>query len=260
MAMPTTPAVEGYFTANPTLKPTRNDSHYFTARVALNTDEVLEDGTIVEHEPHYTNLDMFGASAQRAFEKYRSGDVFIAIGKAEETELTNRDGEPFTRERFHARGIGHNSNVTDYTVERRGPERDAAGQEGPARDAARDAAQAEQGVEAQTAADVAPTVAETQTVDTPATETETPAPDAVPAQPGAQQVTERPDAGPDTVEGLSAGGPAVGEGGPAAGAVADSAGVQAQVAEVLAQREAQVSAEPTPEHTATQPSHDPVGR
>lgn len=280
MPMPTEPAATGYFVGNPTLKPTRNDSYYFTARVALIQDEIDENGTLIENEPYYTNLDMFGESARRAHEKFRSGDVFLAVGKPEEKTLTNRDGEPFVRERFRASHIGHDNNVTNYSVERRSAERDTAGREAPGRNTVQ--ADAIQGASASTeatgteAASTEAVSAETAGVETAGTEAV--GTGTMGAEATGTEVAGTEAAGPEAVETEAASAETPGTevaGTEAAGMEATavenvpeqtgevperSEPAQDPVAEVLAEREAQLETESATTPTTATAAREPVAR
>lgn len=88
-------------------------------------------------DPTFTDLVMFRKSAERAHDQFRKGDNFIAEG--ETRTYTGQDGAE--REQFVASRIGHDNNITRYSVDRT-PQREAAQRETPAREpASRETAQ-----------------------------------------------------------------------------------------------------------------------
>lgn len=145
MPMPTKPGVSGFIASDPTLTFTRYGDARFYARVGLHQDaERDEEGNFHEVEPYFTDLTMFGASAERAHETYQKGDNFIAQGQVR-TYTQNVDGEQVEREQFRASTIGPNGNITRFSIDRTPREREtpavdatareSAGQETPAVDA-----------------------------------------------------------------------------------------------------------------------------
>lgn len=73
---------------------------------------------------------MFRRSAELAHEQFRKGDNFIAEG--ETRTYPGADGAE--REQFIASRIGHDNNITRYTVDRGAPERETPQQEAPGRE------------------------------------------------------------------------------------------------------------------------------
>ncbi|GFZ83249.1 single-stranded DNA-binding protein [Nesterenkonia alkaliphila] len=219
MDIPTKPSLSGFIKSTPRLTRTNNGNPRFFAWTGVPRSEYLGDGTYRELEPVDVPLVMFGASAERAHEQFRKGDNFIAEGKAD-TWTRQVDGQQIEEQQFVASRIGHDNNITTYSVERRAPEQQVE------RDtAARDAVGAQvDGAEA-TRATSAPT----------ATAAAAPVP-------ATGNVTAEP--------------PAAG----APGDAREPTGVQAQVAEVLAQREAQVAAEPEAMPGPAQPARESVSR
>lgn len=76
------------------------------------------DGTFTRLEAVHCDLVAFKTAAQRAFERFRVGDSFVASGYINEYEA-NRDSQQVTREEFVARRIGHDLARTNYMVVRR---------------------------------------------------------------------------------------------------------------------------------------------
>lgn len=118
MPMPTKPGVSGFIASDPTLSFTRYGDARFYARVGLHQDaERDEQGNFHEVEPYFTDLIMFGPSAERAHATYQKGDNFIAQGQ-ERSYTQNVDGEQVTREQFRASTIGPNGNITTFNIDR----------------------------------------------------------------------------------------------------------------------------------------------
>ena len=95
-----------------------------------------EDGTFTDLDPTFTDLVMFRKSAERAHEQFRKGDNFIAEGDSKTYTKTVK-GQPQEGDQFVASRIGHDNNITRYTVDRSGPDRETPQQEAPAREQAR---------------------------------------------------------------------------------------------------------------------------
>lgn len=92
-----------------------------------------DDGTFTTLDPTFTDLVMYRKSAERAFEQFRKGDNFIAEGETL-TYTKTIDGAQDVREQFVASRIGHDNNITDYTVNRRNAERAPAERDTVARE------------------------------------------------------------------------------------------------------------------------------
>lgn len=135
MPIPTKPAAVGFIASEPTLAPTSDGTPRFYARVGLHQSIQDTSGRWHDIEPYFTDLVMFGASADRAYAMFQKGDNFIAPGRMR-TYPQTVDGQQIEREQFRAEAIGHNNNLTRYTVDRTPRQRDAAGHDAPGRDAA----------------------------------------------------------------------------------------------------------------------------
>lgn len=120
------------FIANDIDEPTftsKGDARLYL-RVGQPRFRLEEDQTFTKLEPEYADLVMFGRSAELAYEQFRKGDNFLAEG--ESRTYTGNDG--IEREQFVASRIGHDNNLTRYTVDRTKPERDSPQQDAPGRE------------------------------------------------------------------------------------------------------------------------------
>lgn len=79
------------------------------------------DGSFTKLEPTFHNMVMFKSTAERAYDRFRVGDSFVASGYINEYKL-DRNGQVEAREEFVARRIGHDTVRTRYYVERPKPE------------------------------------------------------------------------------------------------------------------------------------------
>lgn len=120
------------FIANDIDEPTftsKGDARLYL-RVGQPRYRLEQDQTFTKLEPEYADMVMFGRSAELAYEKFRKGDNFVAEG--ESRTYTGDDG--VEREQFVASRIGHDNNLTRYTVDRSRPEREGQQQEAPGRE------------------------------------------------------------------------------------------------------------------------------
>lgn len=120
----------GFIASDPELTFTSKGDARLYARVGQPQSRLEEDGSFTDLEPTFTDLVMFRKSAERAYDKFQKGDNFIAVG--ENRPYPGNDGE--MRDQFVAARIGHDNNVTRYTVDRSRPERAAAQRDSPARE------------------------------------------------------------------------------------------------------------------------------
>jgi single-stranded DNA-binding protein len=128
MSITTRESVSGFIANEPQLSFTQNGDARFYARIGQEHARREDDGTYTQLEPTFTDLVMFGKSAERAFEKFQKGDAFIAEGQPR-SYTQNVDGAESERDQFVARRIGHDNNRTTYSVERKTTERDAASED-----------------------------------------------------------------------------------------------------------------------------------
>ncbi|MBD8020224.1 MULTISPECIES: hypothetical protein [Brevibacterium] len=294
MPVPTGPGISGFIKSRPQLSMTVNNDPRFSAWVGIPQTQIDENGVLQELEPLETRMVMFGASAQRAHEKFRRGDDIVAFGANKEYTAT-RDGQQVTEEYFLASHIGHDNNVTTYTVHRGGPERYAAERDGMQREAVRQDAVAREKAQQQAAgqqpvgqqapaqqqpgqqapAQAAPAQqapAQQQPAQTAPAQPAQQAPQqpaqqqAAPQQPVAPQPPVAPPQNAPVQQEAPAAAPA--QAPPAAPNAGPPDGQQPQagqapagdpVAEVLAQRQNEVAAEPAPAR-AEPPGHEAMSR
>ncbi|WP_447947377.1 single-stranded DNA-binding protein [Microbacterium lacticum] len=130
MVIRTKESLSGFVASDPELTFTSRGDARLYLRVGQPQVRLEEDGTFTQLDPTFTDLVMFRKSAERAHDQFRKGDNFIAEG--ETRTYTGQDGAE--REQFVASRIGHDNNITRYSVDRTPPQRDAAERETPARD------------------------------------------------------------------------------------------------------------------------------
>lgn len=126
MAIPTRPGVAGFFMSDPELTDDNGRARLF-AWVGIQNPQRNEDGTYPD--PTRVPLVMFNASAERAAGQFKSGDNFIATGRADVSEYNGQQ-----RERFIASSIGPDNNLSTIRIDRGRSEHRTAAREEPARD------------------------------------------------------------------------------------------------------------------------------
>ena len=127
MTIRTKESLSGFIASDPVLTFTSKGDARLYMRVGQPQARFEEDGTFTNLDPAFTDLVMFRKSAELAHAQFRKGDNFIAEGETR----TYTGNEGADREQFVASRIGHDNNITRYTVDRTGPERDAAKREAP---------------------------------------------------------------------------------------------------------------------------------
>ena len=127
MTIRTKESLSGFIASDPELTFTSKGEARLYMRVGQPQARFEEDGTFTNLDPAFTDLVMFRKSAELAHAQFRKGDNFIAEGETR----TYTGNEGADREQFVASRIGHDNNITRYTVDRTGPERDAAKREAP---------------------------------------------------------------------------------------------------------------------------------
>ena len=120
-------SLSGFNATDPELTHSSKGDARLYMRVGQPQARFEEDGTFTNLDPAFTDLVMFRKSAELAHAQFRKGDNFIAEGETR----TYTGNEGADREQFVASRIGHDNNITRYTVDRTGPERDAAKREAP---------------------------------------------------------------------------------------------------------------------------------
>lgn len=133
MTIRTKQSLSGFVATDPELTFTSNGDARVYMRVGQPQARFEQDGTFTQLDPEFTDLVMFRRSAELAHEQFRKGDNFIAEGETL-TYSKTVDGELQQRDQFVASRIGHDNNLTRYTVDRTPPERDTPHRETPARE------------------------------------------------------------------------------------------------------------------------------
>lgn len=121
MSIRTKQSLAGFVATDPELTFTSNGDARVYMRVGQPQARFEQDGTFTQLDPEFTDLVMFRKSAELAHEQFRKGDNFIAEGETR----TYIDDDGMEREQFVASRIGHDNNITRYTVDRGAPEREA---------------------------------------------------------------------------------------------------------------------------------------
>ena len=118
MSIPTQLSLHGYIATAPELTKTRDGSPRFHARIGVEQFRKEPDGSFSKLDPAHCDLVAYDTAAQRAFERFRVGDSFVAAGYVNEYEI-DRGGEKVPRQEFVARRIGHDLARTRYEVIRK---------------------------------------------------------------------------------------------------------------------------------------------
>lgn len=130
MPIRTKESLSGFVASDPELTFTSKGDARLYMRIGQPQSRLEDDGTFTQLFPSFTDLVMFRKSAELAHEQFRKGDNFLAEG--ETRPYTSSDGTE--RDQFVASRIGHDNNITRYTVDRTPPEREAPQQETPVRE------------------------------------------------------------------------------------------------------------------------------
>lgn len=115
MSIPTQLSLHGYIATAPELTKTRDGSPRFHARIGVEQFRKEADGSVSKVDPVHCDLVAYDTTAQRAFERFRVGDSFVAAGYVNEYEVDG-NGEKVPRQEFVARRIGHDLARTRYDV------------------------------------------------------------------------------------------------------------------------------------------------
>ena len=130
MTIHTQESVSGFVASSPQLTQTEKGDARLYFRFGQEHFRKEDDGSFTQLETTFHHLVMFGRSANHAHDRFRKGDNFIAEGDSKTYTKTVK-GQPQEGDQFVASRIGHDNNITRYTVDRTGPERDAAKREAP---------------------------------------------------------------------------------------------------------------------------------
>lgn len=115
MSIPTQLGLHGYIAIKPELTKTRDGSPRFHARIGVEQFRKEPDGSFTKLDPVHCDLVAYDTAAERAFERFRVGDSFIAAGYINDYEV-DRDGQKVPRQDFVARRIGHDPARNRYEV------------------------------------------------------------------------------------------------------------------------------------------------
>ena len=118
MAIKTEPSIKGFIASDPRLTFNDDGQARFYARFGQNHYHREEDGTFTELEPSFHDLVQFGKGAELSAERFQKGDKFVAQGYVQDYQHMV-DGQQRTDEQFVAKRLGHDPNLTTYTVDRR---------------------------------------------------------------------------------------------------------------------------------------------
>jgi len=132
MPIPTKESISGFVRFDPEPNYTKDGVPRLYMPVGIKQSVQDKDDQWHDIEPYRAPLVMYGESAERAWSQFKAGDNFIAEGWVR--KYTNDQGQE--REEFRASRIGHDNNLTTYSVERRSTEREAETRETPEREAA----------------------------------------------------------------------------------------------------------------------------
>lgn len=118
MSIPTQLSLHGHIATTPELTKTREGNPRFHARIGVEQFRKELDGSFTKLDPVHCDLVAYGTAAERAFDRFRIGDSFVAAGYINDYEV-DRDGQKVPRQEFVARKIGHDLARTRYEVQRR---------------------------------------------------------------------------------------------------------------------------------------------
>lgn len=118
MAIRTSPSINGFIASDPRLTFNDDGEARFYARVGIQHYRREDDGSFSELEPTFHDLVQFGKGAELSAERFRKGDNFVAQGYVRDY-TREVDGQERTNEQFIAKRVGHDPNLTTYTVDRR---------------------------------------------------------------------------------------------------------------------------------------------
>ncbi len=120
MTIPTQLSLHGFIATAPELTFVGNGEARFHARAAIEQWRRELNGDLTKLDPVSCDLVVFGRRAERAYDRFRKGDQFVASGYINEYER-QRDGHTVACEEFVARRMGHDSFRTRYIVDREHP-------------------------------------------------------------------------------------------------------------------------------------------
>lgn len=121
-------AVHGHVGTEPKVSTTANGATRATFRLGIPRRVETADGEWINAEPHYVTVAMYGKSAERTVASIQKGDNIIALGGMREYEVTDPENGPRVITEFRAGRVGHDLNLSEVKVARRGPSASAQAQ------------------------------------------------------------------------------------------------------------------------------------
>ncbi|MDR3359356.1 MAG: single-stranded DNA-binding protein [Bifidobacteriaceae bacterium] len=118
MTIKTSASMRGFVVTTPALSNTEGNRPRLYMRVGQEHHTRNQDGSFTQNESTFHDLVMFGRAAEKAAAQFAKGDQFVAAGHIHTDTATHPDGHMIEREEFVARRIGHDTAVTNYTVDR----------------------------------------------------------------------------------------------------------------------------------------------
>jgi len=129
MPIKTSTSMSGFIASTPQLSRTEAGDARMYMKVGQEHFVRNEDGSFSQTDTTFHDLVMFRRASERAAAQFTKGDKFVAEGYLHAYTVTDAEGQRTEREEFVARKIGHDTAVTNYTVNR--PGRQAAPQAVP---------------------------------------------------------------------------------------------------------------------------------
>lgn len=117
MTIPTQMSLHGFIATAPKINFKDNGEARFYARIGIEQFRKETDGSFTKLDSTFHDLVAYGKTAERAADRFRVGDNFVASGYVSEYEV-DRHGQAEAREEFVARRIGHDLARTKYEVVR----------------------------------------------------------------------------------------------------------------------------------------------
>lgn len=117
MAIPVQQSLAGFIASDADVSFTDAGITAVRFRVGVEHWRREQDGTFTKLENSFHDLLIFGRTAERAADRFRKGDQFVAHGHVE-TRYAEPPARPTEREVYVARKIGHDLARTAYDVDR----------------------------------------------------------------------------------------------------------------------------------------------
>ncbi|MDR1187740.1 MAG: single-stranded DNA-binding protein [Bifidobacteriaceae bacterium] len=111
-------SLRGFIVSTPRLTVTENGDVRLWARIGQEHHVRQEDGGFAKGETSFHDLAIYRKTAERALERLKKGDRFVAQGYLRTYDAEGPDGTVERREEFVATAIGHDLARTRYTVNR----------------------------------------------------------------------------------------------------------------------------------------------